>query len=675
MKFLDELKKVLSSDKRFIGEDKQIIKTKVSDAARSNDKNLLKALLNNEMLKDSFFTKVDDIYVFDKNKFVWVLESKEFLPDSYTLYKNKIGLVDANDNLISQKQDISLVWPYKDCILEGGQTKEDQKRQEIFYNETLAPEQVNRLLAPKVLGNAKRYTADGVEENIEFNEDDNLIIKGNNLIALSSLLEKYEGQVKCIYIDPPYNTGNDSFKYNDKFNRSTWLTFMKNRLEKAKELLKDDGVIFVQCDDNEQAYLKVLMDEVFGRENFINIVTIETKIGGVSGSAEGKSLKDVTEFINFYAKDKNLINLNKVYRNIPLNQHIQNYKDSGKSWKYTSIITKLGGKKKIKEENGYIFYSYSEFESKSVNAYAKELGLTEDEVYLRYSDKIFRTTNAQSSVRQYVEDKTRNLPETIVGLEYRPIKGKNKGELIEILYKDAKRNMVMFLSDVVRYIDDKPYYQEGITTLWNDILYNNLTLEGDVEFSNGKKPEKIIQRVLGLTTEENDLIMDYHLGSGTTAAVAMKMNRRFIGIEQMDYINTVSTPRLKKVIEGEQGGISKSVNWQGGGSFVYCELLEDNESLVSELEKTKTSEEIRVVFNKAIDNGKLIPSVLPNDLKGTEKDFDNLSIEKQKNLVMEFLDKNKLYVNLSDLEDESFNICDEDKKFTKSFYYKENYNE
>ncbi|MDY3902383.1 site-specific DNA-methyltransferase, partial [Peptoniphilus sp.] len=150
---------------------------------------------------------------------------------------------------------------------------------------------------------------------------------------------------------------------------------------------------------------------------------------------------------------------------------------------------------------------------------------------------------------------------------------------------------------------------------------------------------------------------------------------RFIGIEQMDYINTVSTPRLKKVIEGEQGGISKSVNWQGGGSFVYCELLEDNESLVSELEKAKTSEEIRVVLNKAIDNGKLIPSVLPNDLKGTEKDFDNLSIEKQKNLVMELLDKNKLYVNLSDLEDESFNISDEDKKFTKSFYYKENYNE
>lgn len=201
MKFLDELKNVLSADDRFVGEKNQIIKTKVWDAARSNDENLLKALLGNKLLKDVFFTKVDDIHVFDKNKFVWVLESKEFLSDSYTMYKNKIGLVDSNNNLISQKQDVSLVWPYKDCILEGGQSKEDQKRDEIFYNETLAPYQVNRLLAPKVLGNAKRYTKDGIVENIKFREDDNLIIKGNNLLALSSLLERYESQVQLIYIE------------------------------------------------------------------------------------------------------------------------------------------------------------------------------------------------------------------------------------------------------------------------------------------------------------------------------------------------------------------------------------------------------------------------------------------------------------------------------------------
>ena len=230
----------------------------------------MKALLGNKLLKDVFFTKVDDIYVFDKNKFVWVLESKEFLPDSFTMYKNKIGLVDSNNNLISQKQDVSLVWPYKDCVLEGGQTKEDQKRDEIFYNETLAPDQVNKLLAPKVLGNAKRYTNEGIEENIEFKEDDNLIIKGNNLLALSSLLENFEGKVQLIYIDPPFNTGGDSFKYNDKFNHSTWLTFMKNRFAIAKRLLKSDGSIFVHLDFNESHYAKVLMDDIFGKENFKN---------------------------------------------------------------------------------------------------------------------------------------------------------------------------------------------------------------------------------------------------------------------------------------------------------------------------------------------------------------------------------------------------------------------
>lgn len=162
-------------------------------------------------------------------------------------------------------------------MLEGGQDKDDQKRKEIFYNEIIASDEISSMLAPKVFTNAKRYTKDGVEENITFKEDDNLIIKGNNLIALSSLLKRYEGKVKCIYIDPPYNTGNDSFNYNDSFNHSTWLTFMKNRLELAKKLLRDDGVIFVQMDTSRSAgvgtselpYLNILLDDIFGRENFI----------------------------------------------------------------------------------------------------------------------------------------------------------------------------------------------------------------------------------------------------------------------------------------------------------------------------------------------------------------------------------------------------------------------
>lgn len=174
---------------------------KVLDPCCGADGLLIKSLLNNDLMRESFFQKVDDVYVFDKLKFIWLLDSKEFLPDSYTLYKNMIGLVDNQNNLISQKQDVSLVWPYKDCVLEGGQTKEDQKRDEIFYNETLAPDEVNRLLAPKALGNSARYSIEGVETGVVFDEDDNLIIKGNNLMALSSILEKYSNKAKLIYID------------------------------------------------------------------------------------------------------------------------------------------------------------------------------------------------------------------------------------------------------------------------------------------------------------------------------------------------------------------------------------------------------------------------------------------------------------------------------------------
>lgn len=184
-------------------------------------------------------------------------------------------------------------------------TKKDRK---FFYNETLGQDQIRRMLDPKVFTNAKRYTKEGVEENITFNEDDNLIIKGNNLIALSSLLKRYEGKVKCIYIDPPYNTGSDSFGYNDSFNHSTWLTFMKNRLELAKKLLRDDGVIFVHCDNNEQSYLKVLLDGVFGDKQFIETITV---VNNPRGRDYG-GIANMHEFIHVYAKTKEKVELYKI---------------------------------------------------------------------------------------------------------------------------------------------------------------------------------------------------------------------------------------------------------------------------------------------------------------------------------------------------------------------------
>ncbi|MFA6984513.1 MAG: site-specific DNA-methyltransferase, partial [Sedimentibacter sp.] len=280
-KFYDTVIEVLKQDERFFTEEGELLRNAVYEASIQMDNKLIKALYENEETHAQFFTDIDGISIFDKVGFGWVINNKQFLPDSFTRYKNKIGLVNSKGNFISSSKDVELVFPYKDCILEGGQTKEDQKRSEIFYNETLAPDEVDRLLYPKVFTNAKRYTADGIEEVTEFQDSDNLVIKGNNLLVISSLLKNYEGKIKLIYIDPPYNTGSDSFSYNDSFNRSSWLTFMKNRLEIARRLLTNDGAIYVQLDYHQVHYAKVLMDEIFGEDNFQR--EIIWRIGWLSG--------------------------------------------------------------------------------------------------------------------------------------------------------------------------------------------------------------------------------------------------------------------------------------------------------------------------------------------------------------------------------------------------------
>lgn len=210
---------VLKSDERFVAEDGTFLRNAVYEAAMKMDEGLIHLLLANDETRTRFFAEVDGIKVFDKMGFAWVINNRQFLPDSYTRFKNKIGLVDGSEQMLSTSGGVELIFPYKDCVLEGGQTREDQKRQEIFYNETLAPDEVDRLLYPKVLTNVCKYSADGKKQVSEFREKDNIIFRGNNLLALASMLRRFEGQVKCIYIDPPYNTGDDGFGYNDHFDR------------------------------------------------------------------------------------------------------------------------------------------------------------------------------------------------------------------------------------------------------------------------------------------------------------------------------------------------------------------------------------------------------------------------------------------------------------------------
>ena len=317
----------LKQNESYISEDGKILKTKVYADVMTMNEELIKCLLEDEKIKSQFFVNVDGSYIFDKQKFAWFLESKEFLPDSYTIFSNKVGLT-VDNRYLSQNKDVVLSFPFKDCVLEGGQTKEDQKRKEIFYNETIASDEVSTMLSPKVLTNAKRYTKDGIETNIELKDDDNLIIKGNNLIGIASLLRKYEGKIKLIYIDPPYNTGSDSFSYNDEFNRSSWLTFMKNRLEIAKRLLSPEGAIYVQLDYHQVHYAKVLMDEIFGEENFQR--EIIWRIGWLSGyKTMDKNWIRNHDTILFYSKNSDIIKtkFNKEYiQNSDFKEYIEESK-------------------------------------------------------------------------------------------------------------------------------------------------------------------------------------------------------------------------------------------------------------------------------------------------------------------------------------------------------------
>ena len=317
--FYSRLENLLKKDSRFVDQEGDLLKSNVIDAAYKADKKLVELLLSQKEFKDKFFSKIKDIWVFNINDFINYIQDKNFLADSYTKYRNKIGL-NIDGKFLNERKEVALVWPFKDCVLEGGMTKEEEKRKEIFFNEILAQDEIDKLLAPKVLTNWKRYTQKGEEKIKELKRDkdgiiqENLIIRGNNLLALHSLKQQFQNKIKLIYIDPPYNTegADDSFKYNDSFNHSTWLTFMKNRLEVARDLLTEDGAIYVQLDFNEVHYCKIIMDEIFGRDNFQR--EIIWRIGWISGykSVNNNWVRN-HDSILFYSKNKNNLNFYKKY--------------------------------------------------------------------------------------------------------------------------------------------------------------------------------------------------------------------------------------------------------------------------------------------------------------------------------------------------------------------------
>ena len=579
----------------------------------------------------------------------------------------------TNREYLSESREVVLDWPYKDCVLEGGQTKEDQKRSEIFWNQTLAADEIDRLLEPKVLTNFEKYTKDGEQAVSTVSIDDNLIIKGNNLLALHSLKQQYGGKVKLIYIDPPYNTGNDSFGYNDSFNHSTWLTFMKNRLEVARELLHDDGVIFVQCDDNEQAYLQLLLNDIF-KNNYLNTVIVKAKSSsGASGGGEDKKLKKNTEYIHIYHKNSFSL-FKEIHIKKRLDKYIDNLKEDEKSFAYKSVLVNQGDSEyvdSIKDGRGeeIKIYKHKNYEIKSISKISKEEKIDEYKVYKKYIDLVFTTENAQTSIRDRVFKAVGN-DGCLYSAEYLPISGRNKGDLTKLMFIGNKKRLISFLKNTCEIKNKEIFKQLKIGTLWDDMSWSSVFNEGCVTFTGGKKPEKLIQRILEMATKTGDIFLDYHLGSGTTCAVAHKMGRRYIGIEQMDYIQDIACKRLKKVISGEQGGISKTVNWQGGGEFIYCELAEHNAKIITAIEQATTSEQLQKLWRQIQNSDFISYQVKPQSINANITEFSALNIDEQKQLLIALLDKNQLYVNYADIDDLDYQISSEDKKLNHQFYGK-----
>ena len=524
--------------------------------ALAYDDDLLNYLLANDVLKNTFFKVITaNNFVFLKDEFLKFINLR-LLSNSYTACANYIGLSfeKKQEKFIKTDGDVVLNFPFKDGVIKGGQTKDEQKLNEVFLNNILAKDEIDVLFTPKVISHFELISQQNSNQNsnqnsdyenllqVLQNENPNLLIKGNNLIALHTLkyyLQQRKEKVKLIYIDPPYNTGNDSFNYNDKFNHSTWLCFMKNRLEIAKQLLSDDGVIFIQCDDNEQAYLKVLCDEIFGRENFFECLVWE----------------------------------------------------SGKPFGYKATETKW------------------------------------------------------PRIKEYI-------------LQYTKNKSNYKHIPIYTFEKSSSGNDIL-CGNLIKAKENKVYSMDFIQGA-----------KESYKFGQGQKPERLLEIIIESSTNENDLVLDFFAGSGTTLAVAHKMKRRYIGIEQMDYIQTITKQRLAKVIDGEQGGISKSINWQGGGNFVYIELAELNAKFKQKINAVNDYNEFMLLaknldskafLNYKLDN-KNITEIISSD------EFKNLNLDKQKQMLIACLDANMDYIPLQEIDDENYKFDAQVKQLNNAFY-------
>ncbi|GAA9017336.1 site-specific DNA-methyltransferase [Helicobacter pylori] len=596
-----------------------------------NDEKLLTFMLedkNANDYKNAFFKTIANSLVFNQKALLECL-TKE-LENSFTRFENKIGLY-SQGRPIKSNELVVLNFPFKDNVLLGNAKDNSTKTKELFYHEILHKKEIDTLLKKKALCRFEMHGEGDLESALK-DKNTNYLIKGNNLIALHSLKKKFAKQVKCIYIDPPYNTDNDSFNYNDNFNHSSWLVFMKNRLEAAREFLSDDGVIFVQCDDNEQAYLKVLMDEIFLRENFVSCITHIVK---PEGRMYGQVAK-THEYILVYAKNIN----NLIFNEIEKEGHAFSYVDEKGGFDLQGLENR-----NFRAFNGLNIPSlryglFIDENQKDSNGFMPVFGEYRDGLTEVFPD----SRNGFDLVWRWGKEKALKENHSLVGV-----------------FKDRLRVFQKVRSNTTRA--KSIFWDKSMITQKGTEEVKQIFKTQVFDFP---KPEALISRIIEISTNENDLVLDFFAGSGTTCAVAHKMKRRYIGIEQMDYIETITKERLKKVIEGEQGGISKKCDFKGGGSFVYAELKEVNLEIKKQILNAKSKGECLKIFNDLNERFLKRADCKIDEIHSEE--FQNLDLNEQKRIYCALLDSNEDYLNLGDMDEDAWGIDEVTKKYNEIFY-------
>jgi len=562
---------------------------------------------------------------------------------NYTKYGNKIGLYsNSNGTYIYNDNNVVINFPFKDAILEAGMTTEDTEREERFLHQELDNKDIDTLQEPKVLTDFRYIDRDVEKEltntsDIDFFDDEgnlnqNLIIKGNNLLALYTLRERMYNKVKLIYIDPPYNSKGASFSYNNTFNHSSWLTFMKNRLEVAKELLKEEGFIAITIDHSELFYLGVLSDEIFGRENRVGIVTIVHK---PEGRNQEKFFGTSNEFMLVYAKNKEMANFNNVVLDPELAKKYNLSDDTG-NYRLQNFIRLTDGQlalRKVRPKFWYPIY---------VNPASLEVSAYKADGY----ETVYPITKAG------IEMSWKALPDTLN-------KSITQGNIIaekddngEITILEKIRESQVIKTHWVR----KEYnaIQYG-TKVLNDILGKNVFAF----------PKSIyaIEDVLKLMTSDQDIVLDFFSGSGTTGHATLMLNskdggnRKFILIEQMDYIESVTKERLLRVIKTDYHN----------ESFVFLALKKYNQEYLDSIMKATSLSELRDLYVDMRNNAFLKFWFDHNEFEKDEN-FNKLDIDQRKQKLIGVLDENQLYLNYADMNDSRHNVTADEKKLTNNFY-------